>query len=65
MNPNKIQHFEKETLNLFHDLVKLGKYDRALEVLRSGQETIALCKRILHLQAFTPPRRGEKDFYEN
>ena len=63
---DNIQRFEQETLRLFHELVNLGHYERALEVLRSGQKTIALCKRVVALQAFTPSlAQGEKDMYEN
>ena len=78
MNPNlsrvsdKIHHFEQETLRVYHDLVETGHYNRALEVLRSGQETIALYKRILLLsrakllQALSDPiLRDQKEEYEN
>lgn len=77
MNPDTMQHFEKETLRLFRKLMEGGHYARALQVLRYGQETIALCKHVVSLsrnksfmrnkslQTFTPPGRGEGEVYEN
>lgn len=60
MNLNKIKHFERETLQLFRELVALGHYKRALEVLRSGQATVQLIKQMSSLYYYPALREEEE-----
>ena len=46
MDPKKLKEFEKETVQLFKELVNRGHYTRALEILESGRSTINLVQRI-------------------
>ena len=46
VNKQKVNAFEKETLRLFKELADEGHYARALEVLRLGQLTLTMVRRV-------------------